>query len=228
MFIEKRKFKNSKGSTLSAIYEGENRNAKVVVLCHGYESSKDKETNRLLAEKLVERDISVLRFDFTGHGQSEGNMADITPLQELDDLNCAVKNLGKEDPGLYGSSFGGYIALLYASDNSISALALKAPVSDYTDKESSFVAARSSQFFEDVKSINLYKKVKNISCPCLIIHGDRDDVVPLRQSKKLYQSLVCDKRLQVIHGADHDMKGEYLEKTYNLIADFFKRNLLTH
>ena len=222
MFIEKRKFKNSKGLTLAAIYEGEDKNAKVVVMCHGYKSSKDKETSRLLAKKLVEKGVSVLRFDFTGHGQSEGNMEDITPLQGLDDLSCAVKNLDKEDFGLYGSSFGGYIALLYASDNSISSLALKAPVSDY--RETAAIIDR-PHFLEETRSINLYKKVKSIKCPVLIIHGDRDDVVSLRQSKKLHQSLVSDKRLQVVHGADHDIKGKDLEKTYNLIADFFKQTL---
>ena len=227
MFIEKRKFKNSKGLTLSAIYEGEHRNAKVVVMCHGYESSKDSPlTQKKLAGDLIERGIAVYRFDFTGHGESEGDLSVLTPLQGLDDLRAATKDLnvlGKKKFGLYVSRFGGYIALLYPSDNSILALALKAPVSDY--RETAAIIDR-PHFLEETRSIDLYKRVKSIKCPVFIIHGDHDDVVPLAQSEGLYQALVCDKRLQVIHGADHDIKGEDLEKTYNLIADFFKQTLL--
>lgn len=226
MFIEKRNFKNSKSLTLSAVFEGEDRNASVVIMCHGYESSKDSPlTQKAFSKKLIERGVSVYRFDFTGHGESEGSLNDITPLQGLDDLNSAVTNLNKKDFALYGSSFGGYVALLYASENSVLALALKAPVSDYSDPKSPFALSH-PRFVEEVKEINIYKRIKNLKCPVLIVHGDKDDVVALAQSKKLYESLTYDKSLQVIHGADHDIRGEDLEKTYDLIADFFKQNLL--
>ena len=70
MFKQKLTFKNSCNLNLSAIYEGEDKNAPVIILCHGFHSSKDKpSTSRALAQKLVERGLSVLRFDFTGHGQ---------------------------------------------------------------------------------------------------------------------------------------------------------------
>src|SRR3990167_7109026 len=103
MFTQKRKFKNSRKLNLSAIFEGRNRNAPVIVMCHGFHSSKDNPiTSRTLAQKLVENGFSVLRFDFTGHGQSEGDIDEVTPLAGLDDLNCAIKNLGKRRIALYG------------------------------------------------------------------------------------------------------------------------------
>ena len=97
MFIEKRRFKNSRGLSLAAIYEGENRDAPTVVLCHGYNSSKDKFSTKSLSQKLVEKGFSVFRFDFTGCGQSEGSIDDLTPLQGLKDLKSAVKNLRKKE-----------------------------------------------------------------------------------------------------------------------------------
>src|SRR3989344_3234433 len=123
MFRQERNFKNSRELKLSAIFEGENRDAPVVVMCHGFHSSKDNPiTSRTLAQKLVENGLSVLRFDFTGHGQSEGNIDEITPLYGLDDLKSTIKTLGKKKIAIYGSSFGGYIALLYATDHPIQAL----------------------------------------------------------------------------------------------------------
>ena len=107
MFIEKRKFKNSKGLTLSAIYEGEDKNAPVVVMCHGYLSSKDSEKTTNLSQKLVTEGISAYRFDFLGCGESEGSPKDLTPEEGADDLKSAIKDLGKSDLALYGSSFGG-------------------------------------------------------------------------------------------------------------------------
>jgi len=226
MFIEKRKFRNSKGLTLAAIYEGENRNAPVVIICHGYKSSKDSPlTQKAFSRKLIERGISVYRFDFTGHGESEGSISKITPLDAYDDLVCAVKNIGEGRFALYGSSFGGFTAILYATQYSVLALALKAPVSDYA-VTARIVSPAREQFIQNTKDIDLYEKAKNIKCPTLIMHGDKDDVVPITQSQKLIAALKCEKKLEVIVGADHDIAGEDLEKANTQIADFFKKTLL--
>src|SRR3989344_3192027 len=131
MFSQKRSFKNSKDFAISAIYEGQDKNAPVVVLCHGYGSSKDNESTFGLAQKLLAKGLSVYRFDFSGCGQSQGELNQLTPDQGQDDLNSAVKDLGRKQFALYGSSFGGYTALIYACKNPVLALGLKAPVSNY-------------------------------------------------------------------------------------------------
>lgn len=46
---------------------------KGVVLCHGLFGFKDSVTNRTLTRLLSERNVATLRFDFFGHGSSEGN-----------------------------------------------------------------------------------------------------------------------------------------------------------
>lgn len=54
MFSKKIKFKNSPDLDLSAIHEGEDENSPLVILCHGYASSKDSVGTKNLAQKLVE------------------------------------------------------------------------------------------------------------------------------------------------------------------------------
>jgi len=222
MFREKRSFQNSRGLNLSAIFEGENRNSPVVVTCHGFHSSKDNPlTSRALARKLIAKGLSVLRFDFTGHGASEGNIDEITPLAALDDLISVVKTSKRNKVALYGSSFGGYVALLYASNHPTLALALKAPVSDWSGVQIS--KNRGEKFYKETRKINIYQKAKNINDPTLIIHGDEDDVVPLAQSQRLLKSLGTKvKKLEIIHGASHDIRDEDLENTNTQIADFFQ------
>src|SRR3989344_3074798 len=124
MFKQKITFKNSRNLNISAIYEGENKNTPIVVMCHGFASSKDQISNRDLARELVKRGLSVFRFDFTGCGQSEGNLGGLTPFSGLDDLKLAISQLPKHEFALFGSSFGGYVSLLYASQNPILALGL--------------------------------------------------------------------------------------------------------
>lgn len=228
MFTEKRKFKNSKGLTLSAIYEGEDKKTPVIVMCHGYGSSKNSESNADLAKKLVEAGLCVFRFDFAGCGESEGSIDDLIPSNGIDDLKSAIKNLGRKDFRLHGTSFGGYVALLYASENPLLALTLKAPVSYYPEllrKPPEDMPSR-QKLYHETKNLDLYEKTKNIKCPTLIVHGSEDEIVPIHQSRKLLTSLTCDKRLHIIEGANHDMRGTFMEEAHTEIANFLRETLL--
>jgi alpha-beta hydrolase superfamily lysophospholipase len=229
MFIEKRNFKNSRGLNLSAIFEGEDRNASTVVICHGYGSSKDSIAQKDLRRNLVESGFSVFTFDFTGCGESQGTIRDQVPSNGLDDLKSAISNLGKKEFVLHGTSFGGYVALLYASQNPVLALTLKCPVSDYPevlrlkDKEE---ASSRDKILKETVNINLYERVKNIKASVLIVHGDTDEVVPLDQSRKLLKSVGSkEKELKIIKGAPHTMRGKPMKKAHRQIVNFLKRIL---
>src|SRR3989344_1239020 len=168
-------------------------------MCHGFGSSKDSESTSDLAQKLVTSGLNVYRFDFTGCGESEGTLDECTPNQGLDDLNSAVRNLGKEKFALYGSSYGGFISLVYSSQKPILALGLKAPVSDYVEALSlkgNENETRSRDFASQIADINIYKQAKNITCPVLIVHGSADNDVPISQSEKLLNSLAAQKNLE--------------------------------
>lgn len=228
MFHEKRKFKNLKGLTLSAIYEGEDKNAPVVVICHGYGSSKDSSAKNL-AEKLVQFGISVYRFDFTGCGESEGNLSQLTPDQGQDDLESAVMNLAKDKFALFGSSFGGYTSLIYASKREVVALGLKAPVSDYPavmQEKGNEKENRALDFTDQAFKYNVYDLARNIKAPVFIVHGSDDTDVPLAQSQKLLEYLGGEKELSILHGATHDIKGPHLEDANTQLAEFFRNKLL--
>ncbi len=226
MFQQKLSFKNSLGFSLSAIFEGETEKAPLVILCHGYESSKDRMSTASLAKELVERGLAVFRFDFTGCGESEGKIEDLTPLQGLDDLKSAVAHSGRKDLGLYGASFGGHVSLMYAIEIPVAVMALRAPVSDYAWVVEKEPSGRRKSWVKSLAGLDLYKEVKKISAPVLIVHGDADETVPVAQSKKLFDSLQSEKRLEIIKGQGHRFgKSVNLEKTNELIADFFGEKL---
>ncbi len=89
-----------------------------VILCHGMESTKDGAKQRLLGERLSRAGMSVLRFDFSYVGESEGEFADLTFRGEVDDLVGAwdfFRTRVGGPIGLLGSSMGGAVALLFAA-----------------------------------------------------------------------------------------------------------------
>ena len=220
MFIEKRSFKNSRSLTLAAIYEGEDKKAPTVVICHGYASSKDSVSQRDISKRLIKSGFSVYRFDFTGCGQSQGSIENLVPSVGLDDLNSAIADFGKKEFILCGTSFGGYVAILYASQHILLALALKCPVSDYPavleanqeeDKESRRKILAESQ------KIDIYQLASKIKVPTIIVHGDTDEIVSLSQSNKLIKTLGSKvKKLKIIEGGVHRLKA------FGLLV--FKRN----
>lgn len=95
-----------------------------VVLCHGITVNKEEDgifTN--LAHKLCNIGFAVFRFDFRGHGESEGESVGMTIAGEERDLEAAVKFLqekGYQEFGILGASFaGGAVSLFTAAHSEI-------------------------------------------------------------------------------------------------------------
>ena len=67
---------------------------KIVIMCHGIRGNKDEcGAFTLLSKRLLENGYSSFRFDFNGHGESEGKDLDMTITKEINDLESTVKML---------------------------------------------------------------------------------------------------------------------------------------
>ena len=241
-------FTNSKGDNLSAILSNPSSSFEntIMILCHGFTSSKDSNTYTTLSKQLDKSDISSFRFDFFGHGDSDGEIADITVSEAVDDILNAIKylkNIGYKNIGLFGSSFGGISSIMAASkSNDIDCLVLKAPVSDYKEqkilqmsekeindwKENGYTLLKDDglqikinyKFYSDFDNNNGYIAAESIKIPTLIVHGDQDKSVPVEQSIKTSE-IIKNCKLEIIKGAGHrfDGDGEF-ERMIELVIDF--------
>ncbi len=252
--MEKQKvfFENSKGLKLCGILSAQDdKKVPLIVLCHGFGRTKEGWTHLELEKTLNEEGVSTLRFDFFGHGESEGKFEDITTSEAVDDVIRAVEFLrqkGYEKIGLFGSSFGGMASLIAASKrNDIYTLALKSPVSDSIGsmickrigispkewKEKGYMIYQmpdggkkklNYSFFEDAENLSGYNAAKKIEVPTLIVHGSSDDIVPIEQSKKL-SKIIKNCRLKVIEGCDHKYTNEEHKKMLiKEVTEFIFRN----
>lgn len=239
-------FKNSKGDKLVGILTKTNHKDWILIMAHGFSSNKNTKNFVKLSEMLQEKDISTLRFDFWGHGESEGKFENITISEAVDDILRAikfVKGLGYRKIGLLGSSFGGISSIIASSKtNELSFLALKSPVSDYWEIERErytkeeldnwknkgfreyeddgrFMKLNYS-FVEDFDNNNAYEAAKNIKISTLIVHGDLDDDVPYSQSQKLV-SILPNAKFVTIKGADHRYtESNHAEQMLQVFCNF--------
>jgi len=89
----------------------------VVIICHGFGGTKDNANEALLAKKVVDSGkMAAIRFDFDCHGESEGEMVDMTVESEIDDVKsvwrwaCALPFADRGRIAIAGFSQGGVVA----------------------------------------------------------------------------------------------------------------------
>ena len=156
------------------------------------------------AKALARVGCAVLRFNFRGVGRSAGTWDE--GRGERDDFKAAVDFMAAQFPGKQlwaaGFSFGAYVALTAgAEDDRICALiGIAPPVNRYD--------------FEAVKTSTKQK---------FIIHGEGDELIPLKQVREFYAQLADPKELVEIDRANHLFDGQVAEVAdalEDLLADF--------
>jgi pimeloyl-ACP methyl ester carboxylesterase len=227
MHQEQISFINSRGDSLSGVFHHP-ESATIhgaVILCHGMESNKNSEKLVWLGAALAGRGILALRFDFSYAGESSGKFEDITYSGEVDDLRAAYALVQSRQPGriaILGSSMGGSVALLFAAEEpAIAALVTVAapvhpeqfPARTLTPKQieqwrnQGFTVYHGQRLnvslLDDLERIHVLDAAARIACPVLIIHGDSDEVVPVREAHELNGCLPNAKQLLILPGADH-------------------------
>jgi dipeptidyl aminopeptidase/acylaminoacyl peptidase len=111
----------------------------VIVICHGYSSSKDSESYTTLEKLLIPSGVAVFRFDYRAHGESEGSWEDLTLGGVKADIKSAIDHLlenfqekiNKKKLILYGGSFSGLpVVWLTSEDERIKYLICRSGVID--------------------------------------------------------------------------------------------------
>ena len=228
MQTQKLFFQNNKLQKLAAkIYKDEPASSDGIIFCHGMLSTKDGYKITHLAEDIVNAGFTLLTFDFSCVGESEGNISDLSIFQEVDDLNSAFlffQKYGMKNIHLVGSSMGALVALLYSSvmgGNLCSQTLIAAPVlllqlmqnmagadiNSLPDDGQTVVDGKSVKniFFKEALKVDIETALANTTVPSLVIHGGKDTVVPFINAAALTKNIRCDKRVILIEDGDHNL-----------------------
>ncbi|KAM3378963.1 putative protein isoform X1 [Capsicum galapagoense] len=87
---------NSHGEELVGVLH-ETNSLELVIICHGFKSSKDRIPMVNLADAFEKEGISAFRFDFAGNGESEGSFQYGNYRREADDLRAIVEHFHEEE-----------------------------------------------------------------------------------------------------------------------------------
>lgn len=218
-------FPNSRGERLAGLFYACSAPDSALIVCHGFSGSKEGGGRALqMAEHLARPGMGVLLFDFSGNGESEGSFADTTLSGQKDDLKCAAdwcRDLGARHLAGLGRSFGGTTLLCQAArDSRFEAVCTWAtPVYPLTlfhgflrelsrdrivlSGEGGTIELKRA-FMEDLAGCDVEACARTISPrPILIIHGEKDEVVPPEEAEALHKVTAASSRLHMIPGADH-------------------------
>jgi pimeloyl-ACP methyl ester carboxylesterase len=195
-----------------------------VVLCHGMESTKDGTKHQALARGLSACGYACLRFDFSYVGESEGAFEDLTISGEVEDLAGACDHLWAEgvgEIGIIGSSLGGAVAVLFASDEPrvralVTIAAVARPIGIVERLPADVVASWRSRgvrewgggrlkrdFLDDLEHVDVLGAAARVRAATLVTHGSNDRVVPVADAEALYRALPQPKELRITPGGDH-------------------------
>ena len=159
-----------------------------------------------LAAALSRHGVATLLFDYRGYGDNTGRPSEDGLAQDARAAWLYVTTRADVDPGrvvFFGESLGAALALRLATETPPFALVLRSPFTSLTD------IGRHHYPFLPVRWLlrDRYPSLEragSVSCPTLVIAGDRDSIIPTEQSKRLYGAIAAEKRLVVVAGADHN------------------------
>lgn len=194
-----------------------------VLLFHGNAGHRG---NRLAwMRELHDRGLAVFCLDYRGYGGSEGSP---TEKGFYADATAAVDWLQERDAGelvYLGESIGCGVAVELAVRRPPAALVLQSGFPSVVD-----VARKVYPIFPVgllmTDRFDCAGKIGHITCPLLMIHGEKDSIIPMRLGKALFDAAPRPKEWLMIDGADHN-DPMWIDPDYMKRIDAFLRTLVS-
>lgn len=245
-------FPNGRGASLSAVLDlpvGEQARA-YALFAHCFTCGKNLKAERHISLALTQQGIALLRFDFTGLGESEGAFFDTNFSTNVADILAAADFLTTEYQApslLIGHSLGGAAVLMAARQlASVQAVAtIGAPAEpDHVRGLFASMEARiqtegeaevkiggrpfiiRKQFLDNIASVTLAEEVAALDKALLILHSPQDTIVGIDNARQLYEAARHPKSFVTLDGASHLlMRQADAHYTGHLIAAWAARYL---
>lgn len=222
-------FRNKEGQDLAARLEmpvDKNIHA-YAIFAHCFTCTKNLMAVTNISRALTSKGLAVLRFDFAGLGESDGEFADTNFSSNVDDLISAANYLKEnyEAPKLLlGHSLGGAAVLMAANalPEVETVATVGAPAEPFHVKKlfkSSMEEIKAlgkaevniggrpftikKQFIDDLEKYAKEEFIKDLDRPLLILHSPQDEIVGIKNAEMIYQTAMHPKSYISLDGADH-------------------------
>lgn len=243
------RIRNGKEIIYGHIYRPKNyreKKMRVAILSHGFGGTEDQ--MKPYAKNLAHRGYFTYVYDFPGgslDGKSTGRktteMSIFTEEADLLKIIQAVRqrnDVQKNNILLVGASQGGAVTALTASRHPkhISALVLMYPAFSITDNAKSryhsytqvpnhpelFGIPLGKTYYKNLFKMDITKAATKFSGPVLIVHGEQDDIVPVRYARKANNNFK-NSTLKVLPNAGHDFDGSDRKQAIEYMDQFINK-----
>jgi putative redox protein len=221
-------FQNALGKTLAGRLElPPTPTKKFAIFAHCFSCSKNVHAATRVSRELAKLGIAVLRFDFTGLGNSEGDFANTNFSSNVNDLIAAADALRARHQApslLVGHSLGGAAVLMAAPQipevkavATIGAPSEPAHVSHLFGDRTACIEKDGAaliqiggrdlriekHFLDDLKTHRLTEALPALGKPLMIFHSPVDSIVSIDHARKLYEAARHPKSFVSLDDADH-------------------------
>ncbi len=197
------------------------------LLAHCFTCGKDLKAAHWISRELVDQRIAVLRFDFTGLGESGGDFAATNFSTNLADLLAAAGYLRREHEApqiLVGHSLGGTAVLCVADriPECVAVATIAAPsetrhLSDVLLRQAPEILTAgvaevdvmghrvriSRQMIEELGTHDVRACVAQLGRALLVFHSPQDQIVDIQEARKIFEAAAHPKSFIALDGADH-------------------------
>ncbi len=229
MQYKKLTFRNKDGAALAArvdLPSGEAPRA-FALFAHCFTCTKNLKAAAYISRALTDHGLAVLRFDFTGLGESRGDFADTTFTTNVEDVQAAAALLAAEFQGprlLIGHSLGGAAVLQAAAGiptvravvtigapaDPRHVLRRLAPVRDRIEARGEAEVELEGrpfrikkQFVDDLEKTRAQPAIRGLGKALLVMHAPLDDTVEIDHAGKIFMAARHPKSFISLDGADH-------------------------
>lgn len=202
------------------------------LFAHCFTCTRNIKAARNITRALAEAGFAVLRFDFTGLGESEGDFADTSFSSNLDDLEDAAQWLAQELAApqlLIGHSLGGTAMLAVAerleSVRAVSTIGAPAHpehvLKQFSDNIDTIEQQGSAEvqlagrpfnirndFIQDARAHSMSDRLRSLRRALLILHSPIDDIVSIDNAQTIYEAALHPKSFISLDRADHLLSSE--------------------